>query len=155
VGVGVVLVLMLINRATTSASSAFTAATQPLGAAAAVAGAQGVPGKQGAPGKPGKPGAPGKPGVSGKPGLSTGFVYRTVGTSHTFAQIARAYGVSLQSLTQANPNAHFGASHPNARLKAGTSVLIPRSRQSVVQLRTYRRLHPAGKIPAANTAGRP
>jgi hypothetical protein len=50
----------------------------------------------------------------------------------------------VQSLVHANPTYQYGAKHPNAPLKVGTAVLVPRSRASVVQLRAYRQRRSGG-----------
>lgn len=109
------------------------------GALGGAAGAAGGAGPSGAQGPPGPTGPPGPPGPKGPAGASNDFVYHTVRGGQSLAEIARAYGVSVQSLIHANPTYQYGAKHPNAPLKVGTAVLVPRSRASVVALQRYRR----------------
>jgi hypothetical protein len=123
------------------AAGAGQAAAGALSGGGGAAGAAGGPGPQGPQGPPGKAGPPGKPGPRG---ASNNFVYHTVRGSQSLAEIARAYGVSVQSLIHANPGYGYAATHPYAPLKVGTPVLVTRSRASVLQLRAYRQRRSGG-----------
>lgn len=121
---GLLLVYHLLARTSGGIAGAATGAFAP--GAAGIAGPQGTTGAKGAPGK------------RGLPGQSAQFVYHVPRPGESFASISRAYGVSKAALAAANPAYAYEARRPNAPLKRGLSVLVPRSRPSVIALRTAR-----------------
>lgn len=133
-GAAAFLAWRLLNNASVGAAGAVAGGAL----AGAGAGAAGIAGPQG------QRGPAGRAGQKGPSGASAAFVYRTRGRQ-TFAQVARAYGISVAELAHANPGLSYGASRPHAGLRPGVSILVPRSRRSVLQLRAQRQLRRQAK----------